>query len=312
VIRIERYCDNQAAMWDRFVAESKNGTFLIQRSYMDYHCDRFQDHSLLIYHGDELAALLPANVREQAVYSHQGLTYGGFIMSNAMGAPLMLDIFGAVAAYARRQGWLAVHYKPIPHIYHRTPAEEDLYALFRAGGTLVRCDVTSAISRRFPLGYSGRRRRGIKKALKAGVQFERSEDYESFFRLVTEILETKYHVRPTHTAAEMALLAGRFPNQIALWVAGGGGEEMLAGVIMYASTQVAHAQYIATSPQGRHCGALDALFDYLIGTVYAATPVFDFGISTEQQGKVLNAGLVSQKEEFGARSIVHQTWIWYL
>jgi Acetyltransferase (GNAT) domain len=312
VIRIERYCDSQAAMWDRFVAESKNGTFLIQRSYMDYHSDRFQDHSLFVYHGDELAAVLPANVREQVLHSHQGLTYGGFIASNAMRAPLMLDIFDAFAAHARSRGWLAVHYKPIPHIYHRAPAEEDLYALFRAGATLVRSDVTSAISRRFPLGYSRRRQRGIIKAQKAGVRFERSEDYECFFQLVTEILKTKYQVQPTHTATEMALLAGRFPDQIALWVARGGKDEMLAGAIMYATSQVSHAQYIATSPQGRHCGALDALFDYLIGTVYAATPVFDFGISTEQQGKVLNAGLVSQKEEFGARSIVHQTWAWYL
>jgi hypothetical protein len=312
VIRIEPYCSAQSAMWDRFVADSKNGTFLFQRSYMDYHSDRFQDHSLLVYHGEELTALLPANVREEALYSHQGLSYGGFITGKAMRTPLMLDVFGAFAAYARRRRWRAVHYKAIPHIYHRTPAEEDLYALFRAGAMLVRCDVTSAISRRHPLAYSERRRRGITKAQKAGVRFERSEDYESYFRLVSEILEAKYHVRPTHTAAEMALLAGRFPDHIALWVARGRREEMLAGVIMYSSTQVAHAQYIATSPEGRECGALDALFNYLIGTVYDASPMFDFGISTEQQGRVLNAGLVSQKEEFGGRGIVHQTWVWYL
>ena len=33
---------------------------------------------------------------------------------------------------------------------------------------------------------------------------------------------------------------------------------------------------------------------------------FDFGISNEQQGRYLNRGLINQKENFGARAIVHQ------
>lgn len=34
----------------------------------------------------------------------------------------------------------------------------------------------------------------------------------------------------------------------------------------------------------------------------------DFGISTEDSGKVLNEGLISQKESFGGRTVVYQTW----
>ncbi|MGG6545868.1 UNVERIFIED_CONTAM: GNAT family N-acetyltransferase, partial [Prevotella sp. 15_C9] len=42
---IIRYSAGDKERWDRFVRRSKNGTFLMQRDYMDYHADRFQDCS---------------------------------------------------------------------------------------------------------------------------------------------------------------------------------------------------------------------------------------------------------------------------
>ena len=35
---------------------------------------------------------------------------------------------------------------------------------------------------------------------------------------------------------------------------------------------------------------------------------FDFGISSEDNGQILNEGLISQKEGFGGRTVVYQTW----
>ena len=50
---------------------------------MDYHKDRFEDFSLLIYKGERLYALLPANINDDVVYSHQGLTYGSFVLQDS-------------------------------------------------------------------------------------------------------------------------------------------------------------------------------------------------------------------------------------
>ena len=78
IINIERYTAEKAAEWDEFVAKSKNGTFLFDRNYMDYHADRFADFSLMFYNDKhKLCALLPANIDDGTLYSHQGLTYGG-------------------------------------------------------------------------------------------------------------------------------------------------------------------------------------------------------------------------------------------
>ena len=77
---IKRYnCDKNLEEWNQFVKNSKQGTFLLDRSYMDYHSDRFTDHSLLVYRQGKLYALLPANERDHTLYSHQGLTYAGLL-----------------------------------------------------------------------------------------------------------------------------------------------------------------------------------------------------------------------------------------
>ena len=58
---IVRYTPEHKTEWNRFVAQSKNGTFLFDRNYMDYHSDRFQDYSLMFYKEGRLYALMPAN-----------------------------------------------------------------------------------------------------------------------------------------------------------------------------------------------------------------------------------------------------------
>jgi lipid II:glycine glycyltransferase (peptidoglycan interpeptide bridge formation enzyme) len=72
-------------------------------------------------------------------------------------------------------------------------------------------------------------------------------------------------------------------------------------VVFFNSNQVWHSQYIASTPYGRKNSSLDAIFSVAMsmareeGALY-----FDFGISTEQNGALLNSGLYTFKSEFGA------------
>jgi hypothetical protein len=104
----------------------------------------------------------------------------------------------------------------------------------------------------------------------------------------------------------MRLLADRFPGRIRLWTACADGE-IVAGALIYETPVVAHAQYIANGPRGRELCAGDALFDHLLTTVYQ-DKWFDFGISNERSGE-LNAGLMRNKEGFGARAVVHDRYV---
>jgi hypothetical protein len=271
---------------------------------MDYHANRFEDHSLVARKGDEIIGLLPANRVGDVLHSHQGLTYGGMIVSDTMTTPVMLDLFCSLVAHLRRNGIRRLHYKSVPSIYHRIPAEEDRYALFRVGASLARRDVLSVIAqgRRGPA--QTRRRRGAAKARKHGVVVEPSRDWRPYWALLSEHLDSRYRVSPIHSIAEIELLCSRFPENIALFEAKLDGD-VIAGATIFESAMVAHVQYIAASPRGRATGALDALFEHLIEDIFATKPCFDFGISNEQEGRYLNRSLIEQKEGFGARAVVH-------
>ncbi len=303
-IEIIRYTSAHQPAWDQFVRDSKNGTFLFYRAYLDYHADRFTDHSLLLYRQGRLAALLPANEKEGTLTSHGGLTYGGLLLPPKTKTSAVLSFFEAVRAYLQEQGFGRLLYKAIPYIYHQVPAQEDLYALFRQGATLLRRDVSSTIDLGRRISYSRNRTENLKKAEKGGISLAKSSDYEGFMRLQQNILREKYGTEPTHTAPEITSLAEKFPENIRLHVATLAGE-MVAGTILFESEMVVHAQYIAASETGKKTGGLELLFDHLLREFAGKKRYFDFGISTDKAGTYLNESLIQSKERYGARVVVY-------
>lgn len=303
-LRVEPYTPGQRAAWNAFIAQSKNATFLLHRDYLEYHADRFTDASLLVWHGGKLVALVPASRHGDEVRSHGGLTYGGVISDARMGVALMLEVFAALREHWRSVGVKSVLYKAIPHFYHTLPAEEDLYALVRHGAKLVRRDAGTTLCREFRAPITKGRKWAIKQGLSHGIQVARSQDWAGFMAMEAALLQQKYGTRPVHTAQEIELLAQRFPQNIALFTATRAGE-LLGGTIVYETPTVAHSQYISSTDTGRDLRALDVLFDWLLTQVYADKRWFDFGISTEEGGTVLNAGLAANKESWGARATVY-------
>ena len=94
MIRIQRYNAVLKQVWNDFIQTSKNGYFLFCRDYMDYHSDRYHDYSLLFYNEDnKLLAVMPANIKDDHVHSHGGLTYGGIISDTSMKAAIMIELF---------------------------------------------------------------------------------------------------------------------------------------------------------------------------------------------------------------------------
>ena len=301
---IEQYQPVHKPEWDAFVRSSKNATFLFTRDYMDYHSDRFDDYSLIIRLGSDVAALLPANRNHHELHSHQGLTYGGLLLSALMTTPSLLILFDSLLSHLRSVGFRHFYYKTIPSIYHQLPSEEDRYALFLAGAILSRRDVLSVVAMRRRGPVQNRRKRGAAKALRRGVVIAQSQDWCRFWTLLAKTLEDRFAVRPVHSIGEIQLLHSRFPEQIRLFEARCG-DDVLAGAVIFESAMVAHVQYIASSIRGREVGALDLLFNHLIESVFQEKMFFDFGISNEHEGKLLNRGLIEQKEGFGARAVVH-------
>ena len=311
---IVRYTPEHAVAWNQFVAQSKNGTFLFDRRYMDYHADRFADHSLLVMEKGRLYALLPGNDDGRGTWwSHQGLTYGGLVMGNECRAATVRTVLMELNDYLSAAGFRHVVYKHVPWIYARQPSEEDLFALTNVcRATLRTRDVASVVDLHSRLPMSTLRRRGIKKAEKGGLHVEETTDFAPYWQLLEANLQQRFHARPVHTLDEISLLHSRFPDAIRLVVVKKGGE-LLGGTVLYVSGWTVKTQYISANEEGKHTGAIDCLFDQLLRQSGAAGfRYFDFGTSNLTTNDDLNEPLIFQKEGFGGRAVCYDSYEWTL
>ncbi len=310
-MEIKKYKKELAEEWNRLVAESKNGTFLLNRNYMDYHADRFTDASLMMYDEKQrLVAVLPANYEADiaTVYSHHGLTYGGLIMSRHFSTLQVMEAMTMACRHFASLGATKIYYRPIPYIYNRYPSQEDLFFLFRNHATLEARNLSQTIFIPDAIKMNELRRRCIKKSLKAGNTISEQRDVTDFWHILDHNLRELHNVIPVHSIDELHLLMSRFPDVIRLFVVKNPQGQIIAGTVIYDMGRTVHTQYISANKEGKATGAFDHLISYLLSSVYADRTYFDFGVSTEKGGNWLNEGLTFQKESFGGRGVCYDTW----
>lgn len=310
MIIVRRYAISDKEVWNAFNLKSKNPLFMFDRNYMDYHSDRFTDHSLMFYSDDKLIAIFPASEKDGVLNSHGGLTYGGFISDSGMKQHSMIECFERLMAYAKGNGICRITYKAIPHIYHEQPAEEDRYALFLAGAKPVKLEASTVINLKAPIKMPKGRKAQISRAKREGVVVQELTEHSDFCRFIeleNTVLQEYHDARAVHTGDELALLHDRFPGQIHLIGALKEGN-LIAGTVVFEYGQTVHTQYMAANNEARVIGALDLAVSTAIEKYKADKLWFDFGKSTEGDGTLLNNGLISQKEGFGGRTNVYETW----
>lgn len=286
-------------------------TFLHSRRFLSYHGERFADASVLVEDDrGRLRGLFPAAVvpgTSSVVMSHPGITYGGLLHDGNSGGQKLLQMLEAIISHYRDVGFRMLRYKCIPHIYHQSPSQDDIYALFRLEATRYRCDLSCAVDldgRRKP---SARRQRGLRKAQSNDVVIRRGGQYAGeLWRVLEDNLSRRHQAKPVHSLEEICLLEERFPENIEFVVAMAT-SEIVAGVVLFKSPRVVHAQYIAASQQGQDICALDAVFEQCLrDAANEGKRYFDFGISNENEGWLLNAGLFDFKSEFGGGGVIHE------
>ena len=299
---VERYTASRKWEWDKFVSAAKNATFLFSRDYMDYHRDRFTDHSLMIFEDHALVAVLPANLNtDGTLISHEGLTYGGLVVSRSATLGDVLACFHVILRDLSQRQISKLLYKRIPGFYNTLPDDEAAYALFLLDARLYRRDCATTVSQADRLPVRRDRKSLIKKAISLGIRIVRETSFQPFWeQVLVPQLAARHGVKPVHSLDEITLLAARFPEQIKQFSAYDG-DEIVAGTTIYETPSVAHAQYGAVTEKGRQMGAQAYLFSTLIEQ-YKDKRFFDFGISNENEGRVLNHGLLDWKEGFGGRS----------
>lgn len=300
-----KYSAAHQIAWDEFIEKSKNGTFLFHRDFMDYHADRFSDHSLMVYKNENLVAVLPANLKDNVLYSHQGLTYGGIVLNSKVIFETVVEVFRHVLVYLNENRIETLNIKLLPKIYHQLPSDEMDYLLFLVKANLTRRDIGSSVFYENPLKIeSSIRLKGIKRGVKSELWVDEISNLKSFWEEVLEPnLRFKHNQNPVHSLEEITLLQTRFPENIRQFNVYKN-DQIVAGTTIFETETVAHTQYISANEIGRKTGGLDFLLDYLLKH-FSHKKYFDFGTSNEAQGLKVNKGLLHWKESFGGRSIAH-------
>lgn len=303
MVECQFYTSSSKSIWDDFVRASKLALFFFERDYLEYHADRFLDASLIFYKDSKVIALFPATRNGQALISHGGLTYGGLIFEPGVRSADIQEVIGALCTYSRANGFSEILYKSVPYIFHRHPAQEDIYFLHNLhNARIVRRDLSCAIHLQSRLKLSKGRKWLLAKARKAGLQVTDSRDWSGFHSLLVDAL-SRHGVTPVHSAVELEYLHSKFPENIKLKTVSHEGV-VVAACLLFVFNNVVHTQYLATSEVGKELGALDYIIEHCIEmSKTAGYDFFNFGISTEQQGRYLNQGLIAQKESFGARGV---------
>lgn len=306
--KIVKYSSLNYDEWNAFVFKAKNATFLFHRDFMEYHQDRFDDFSLMVYYKEKLVALLPANISNQEVYSHQGLTYGSFIVNEEI---KLLEVFGAfkkMLQYLYLNKIKKVNIKMIPSFYNSQLSDELEYILFKANATLVKRDALMVIDYKNQIPFQKKRREGINKAKRHNLTIQVNNDFESFWKdILQPNLVNRYNVFPVHTIEEIKFLANKFPEnikQINVYKE----NRLVAGTTLFITKTTLHPQYVSANKEKNKLGSLDFLYNYLINEFPEKRMYFDFNTSSENNGDVLNSGLVFWKESCGARTFVSNNY----
>ncbi len=292
--RVEKYRSENYDLWNKFVANAKNATFLFHRDFMEYHQDRFEDFSLLLFdETQKLQAIFPANKVGNVLYSHQGLTYGGLVFEknhNPIFTPKMVD---SVLFFLKKESFTDVNIKIIPIIYNKSNTQDFDCYLNKIGAELLNREMNLVIDLRNEWKFSKSKFKHFKKA-ETKLEMIEQEDFSVFWNdVLIPRLSEKYDANPVHSLNEIQQLKEKFNSNIVQYSAYYE-NEIVAGITVFKFDNVIKSQYGATTKTGEKLRALDFLFISLIqkfkdeGCFY-----FDMGTVTN------NEGLLNQKIELG-------------
>jgi hypothetical protein len=304
---VRKYQTTDYALWNDFINHAKNATFLFHRDFMEYHSERFEDYSLLVFDKDKLIAVLPANKSGGEIYTHQGLSYGGIVVKDGIRLKDYIAVFREILLFLNNDKLPFLNIKLLPKIYHLELADEIEYLQFLTEGVTNRAEAYQVIDINEKYSPNRNRKRGLKLANQLDIVVKEEKEYSGFWNMIlVPNMKNRFNLIPVHTVDEITRLSKLFPENIKLFNAYQEGV-LKAGVVIFVMQNVVHFQYSSGADDRNDNAALDLLFDTVIKK-YLDKKYISFGSSCEDHGLKLNEGLTYWKESFGATTIVQNSF----
>jgi len=317
MLRIEEYKAEHEKLWDDFVwKSSKNGTLLHTRKFYQHNVlNALYDASLLFYSGGKLIAVLPSVIdktNERLIFnSHKYCTYGGFVIGTKTSFQLVEKCVGLLLEYAKDKNINEIILRQSLRVYHQYLSDETDYALWKNGFKIKyrECELVIDLSVDFRSLYRSSTKRNIIKASKAGVLVKESNDFGTFWNILTSNLKDKHRVMPAHTLCQIEKLHELIGSEKIKLFGSYLAEEMIGGLLVFVSnSKVVHAQYMASKSNFQRHRPVNALIDHVAEwSKNEGFRYFSLGMANEPGGKETNEGLFRFKEGFGAKGTSRDT-----
>lgn len=319
-----KYDKSQETIWDKFVSmESINGSFLQMRCFLNYHKNRFVDHSLMFFKGQEIVAVMPACelAGSKKLVSHAGATFGGIIIGKGRDRLLNYQwILEELDEYLLKKGFKELEIKVPSWLYQSCDVHSELFDFMLKNYGF--CDIfevgfymdLSKISKDFEENYAPLRRRKLRKAIKEELHFKRletDEEKREFYNVLEDNYK-KFAIAPIHSYDELRDLDHYCIPGKMFFYGVYKRDTMIAGsmVFNFNNKKTFHTQYLASKKDYLECCPNEFLYTNLITEAKKEGYRFiSFGNATLEHGQVLNKSLALFKESFNMESYINKTYI---
>lgn len=322
-IEIVRYNDTYREKWEKFVLNNSiNGTFLQSRIFLEYHGDKFVDHSLLfIRGGNTLVGVCPACEKiddgQKKFLSHIGSTFGGIIVGKEFyNITNVLEIFTVLDKYLKENKFDYVLLKSTNEIFSSENNNLIDYMCYKENYNSYdelsfAIDLARIQNDDVILNFKSKTRNLFRTSMKNNLELKQintKEEIADFYAVLCLSLE-KYNTKPVHTLDELYDLYFNRLNDKIRFYGVYNGKILIAGSMVFIINNVFHTQYLCANPEYLYLKPMDFMDGNLIIEAYNEKfKFFSFGISTEDHGKCLNETLAKFKEGFGTQFYINKTF----
>lgn len=266
---------------------------------MEYHSDRFEDYSLLVFEDEKLISILPANRIDDTIFSHQGLTYGGFVFENDISILQIKLVILNTLSFCKENNFKTLKIKEIVSIY-LTNSNKGISSFLLENGAIINSKkMNLAIDFKSDFKVSKSKLKHFKRINSIGLEIKKEDDLSVFWNeVLIPRLDQKFGSKPVHSIDEISKLKAKFPeniHQYNVYL----DNEILAGITIFKTNNVIKSQYGATTENGEKYRALDFLCINLINEFKDKFDFFDMGTVDDDSELGYNIGLFNQKKELG-------------
>jgi hypothetical protein len=301
--------------WDKFVLNSSNGTMFHLQKFFDYHNEgKSKFHHLIFLDKGNIAAVLPAGIKNGMLESPIGASYGS-IVTKDLKFDTAMEIVTALQEYCRGKSINEIMLTSAPMIYEKYPNQNLDFALLWQGFNYSLHYISSAIKLEPELDIISRFqptvRRNIRKTIKdPDMRVEINDRYDEFYPILVEN-KARHNVKPTHSYEDMLKLKELLPDNLILFMVYYKDVPIAGSSLFIANPQVTLCFYNMLKYEYEHHKPIHrVMYEVVKWSTENGYKYVDIGVSQDTKAEnpmTPSMSLIEFKEKFDAKTIMRNT-----